>query len=800
MFRHNFIISIRNLLRRKGYTFINVAGLGVGMAVCLLIGLYIEDELSYDRFHEKADRLYVVTGRSLSTPYSLATVLKSVPGVEQTTRCWRGRTITITREEEELRANIQVLLVEPSFFEMFSFPAVAGIPSKSTNAPYEVAITESLAQRLFRSGNPIGKQLQYQRSGPGDKTHSVIIGAVLKDAPPNSSIQFDLIAPISSLGADALRENEWGFDLFETYVQTVNPFPASGFTSGIAKTMKRHMGPNSDLMFSALPLQALHLSGLTVDGLIGQSKFLYFFGTIAIFVLFIAVVNYANIIIVQAAQRKREVGVRKTMGAGHFQLIWQFMGESTLLSFISMIISLLLVMLALPEFGRLFNKELTFQSIEYGFTLPIITVILLLLAVLAGVYPAFILSRFRPAEVLRVTGAKAIPTHTFGLRKSLVVLQFTISSTLIIGTAIIYHQLEYIQNKELGFNGEQVMVVELGRNLPLSFREAFKQRILSHQGVVSVSIANAVPDRFEMGYTKPIAEVAPQSKVNMENLLFRPAVVDPDFIPMLKIQMLAGRNFSADLPADVSHAYVLNKAAVESLGWSPEEAVGKSFKLGTEEAPEGEIIGVADNFHIASLHQAIKPVVLQLHTLSPAGSIPFVLAAKLAPGQIQGAIEHIRHEFKQVAPPGAPFQFTFLDDRFEEMYRSEEQMSHIFTSFAVLAIFIACLGLFGLAAFTSECRTKEIGIRKVMGASVANIIALLNTDFLKPVFIGFLAAIPIAWYTMNNWLEEFAYRIEPGPGLFIQAGFAAILIALAAVSWQSVKAALMNPTESLRSE
>jgi putative ABC transport system permease protein len=381
-----------------------------------------------------------------------------------------------------------------------------------------------------------------------------------------------------------------------------------------------------------------------------------------------------------------------------------------------------------------------------------------------------------------------------------VILQFTISSTLIIGTAIIYNQLEYVLNKNLGFNGEQVMVVELGRNLPLSFRESLKQRILSHQGVTSASISNAVPDRFEMGYTKPVIEAAPQSHVDAESLLFRPAVVDFDFIPMLQIRMLAGRNFSPDFPSDVSRAYILNKAAVESLGWSPAEAIGKTFTLGAEETPEGEIIGVVDNFHIASLHQEIKPVVLQLHTLSPVGSIPFVLAARLAPEQIRNAVEYIRQEFNQAAPPGAPFQYTFLDDRFEKMYRSEEHLSDIFTSFATLAIFISCLGLFSLAAYTIKCRTKEIGVRKVMGATVTNITTLLNKDFLRPVLIGFAVAVPIAWYAMFRWLENFAYRIEIGPLVFIMAGLAVILIAMITVSWQSVKAALMNPVKSLRSE
>ncbi len=795
-----FKTVIRNLQRNKGITFINISGLAVGMAVCLLIGLYIEDELSFDRFHKKGDHLYVVTGGSLQTPYSLATALESVSGVAQTTRFWKGSTITITVGAEEHIVSRNVLLAEPSFFEVFSFPAVAGAPSATLNNPGAGVITQSMATLFFGSEDPIGKTLAFQRNGPGEKTQSITIGAVVKDAPPNSSIRFDLIAPLTSLGPVALQENNWGFDIFETYVKTTSPLPADRLSARVAEAMKQHIAPGPDLTFSALPLHALHLSGFTTDGFKGQVKFLYIFGTIALFVLLIAAVNYVNLLTAQAARRMREVGIRKVMGAGRVRLIRQFLGESALLSFAALVISLGLVKLTLPAFSLLFGKELSLWGAEYGFTLPALILIVLLLAVLASIYPAFALSRFRPTEALQSNGAKAAQSRTFGFRQGLVVLQFTVSTALIIGTVVIYYQLQYIQNKDLGFDSEQVVVVELGSKMPESVRESFRERIVSHHGVLNASIPNAVPDRFNMGYTRPVNEAAPQSGIDQESILFRPAIVDYDFIPTLQIPILAGRNFSRDFPADASHAYLLNKAAAEQLGWSADEAIGKTFKLGTEDTPEGKVIGVVDNFHIASLHKEIEPVVLQLHTLSPAGSIPFVLAAKLAPGTVRNTVDHIRGEFNRIAPPGTPFQYSFLDDRFEAMYRSEERMSRIATSFAGIAVFIACLGLLGLAASTAERRTKEIGIRKVLGASVSGIVALLSGEFVKLVLIAIVIASPVSWWAMNRWLQDFAYRIDIEWWMFAVAGLAAVAIALLTISWQAIRAAMANPVESLRAE
>ncbi|MCI0696538.1 ABC transporter permease [candidate division KSB1 bacterium] len=805
MFNIHLKIALRNLLRHKGYSFINMAGLAVGMVCCILIGLYVEDELSFDCFHENVDRLFVITGehpvpgRTLATPYSLASTLQAaMPEIEQTTRVWEGKALPVIREEVQLRANRRVLLTEATFFEMFSFPALAGDPAATLNAPDAAVITESMARTFFGEEYPIGRTLTFHRFG--NNVHTIRIGAVVKDAPANSSLQFDLVAPLSLLGEKTLQENQWGVHIVATYVQARSPLPVKMFSARITETLQKHLPALAleGFTYSALRLPALHLSGLNAEGLQGQPQYLYLFGTVALFVLVIAAVNYVNLVTAQSMQRAREVGVRKTMGAERSQLVRQFLGESILLSLGALVLAFVLMDLALTMFNRLFDKELTFMGIGYGMALPLLCGFVLLVAIAAGAYPAFVLSRFQPTEVLRGTG-KVGASGGRRLRQSLVVFQFTISAALIIGTTIIYRQLNYMQHKNLGFSGEQVVVIDLPASLSATIRETLKQRVLSYSGILRASVATGVPSRFQMGFRRAVAEAAPQASTHEERIRFMPAAVDYDFIPTLGLSLLAGRNFSDRFQTDISRAYVLNKTAVERLGWSPKEAIGKTFTLGPPGTPEGEVIGVVDNFHIASLHKEIEPVVLQFHTLPPVGSLPYVLAAKLAPEHIREGMEHIEQQFSLLAP-GASFQYVFLDDVFNQMYRAEERLSRIFTTFAALAIFIACLGLFGLAAFTAERRTKEIGIRKVLGASVSRIVTLLSKDFAKLVLLANLIAWPIAWYAMNRWLQDFAYRVHLSWWVFALAGGLALLIALLTVSTQAIRAALANPVEALRYE
>lgn len=809
MLKNYLTLAMRRLKRQPGYTFINVAGLAVGMACCVLIGLYVKDELSFDRFHERADRLYTFAhhgafwGPSLSTPYPLAPTMESgLPDVEHAARTWGGTETAIVREEGQIRSDEVVMLTEPSFFRMFSFATVAGDPVAALGAPDGVVLTAATARAFFGDENPIGRTLQIPRFG---NERIFTVGGVVGDVPANSTIRFDVAAPLPLIGEEYMRDDSWSSFMYRTYVLTSPPLDADVLNEKLAGALTQHFRDaqreNDPPTFKAYPLKSVYLSNLYggADGFKGQYRYLYIFGSVAFFVLLIAAVNYVNLATVQATQRAREVGMRKALGARYGQLVRQFLGESMLLSFAALAASLLLTAAALPAFNRLFEKDLVLGSAEIAFALILLFAFVVLVAVAAGAYPAFVLSHFRPTAVLRGAGTTVTSSSGGLLRKGLVVFQFTISVALIIGTAVIYEQLKYVQNKDLGFEGEQVVVVNLPGSLSDPVRESLKQQALSAAGVRRASVANGLPSQFNMTLGRPVGYISPEARTEKESVQFKPAVVDFDFVETLGLSVLAGRSFSEDFSADLTRAYVLNEAAARELGWSSEEAVGKSFKLsGSQETPEGEVIGVVEDFHIASLHQEIEPIVLQLRE-DDSWSTSYVLIVKLAPDGIRGAVEHIEQQFARAAP-GETFQYEFLDDRFDAMYRTEQRLSRIFTTFAALAILIACLGLFGLAAFTAQRRTKEIGIRKVLGASVAGIMALLSKDFLTLVGIAFVVAAPVAYFGMNRWLEDFAYRIEIGPGVFLLVGALAFIIAVATVSYQSMKAALADPAKSLRYE
>lgn len=808
MLKSYLTFALRRLKRQPGYTFINVAGLAVAMACCLLVGLYMKDELSFDGFHERADRLFALSynsrafGPGLSTPYPLAsTVSATLPEVEHAVRTWGGSRTTVTREEAQIQAHGTVLLTEPSFFEMFSFPTLAGDAVSALTAPDGVVITEATARRFFGEEDPIGKTLHLRRFDSGN---GFAVRAVVQDTPANSTIQFEIAAPLSLLGEQYMQENAWNSSMYWTYVLTKQPVAAAELEVSLAHAIAQHFkssqAGSDPPEFNVHPLSSVYLSDLyRAGGFKGQHKYLYIFGSVSVFILLIAAVNYVNLVTAQGIQRAREVGVRKAMGAARTQLVRQFLGESMLLSLTALIMAFLLVALALPAFNRLFEKTLTFGAGDFGFALSLLCALVLLLAVAAGAYPAFVLSRFRPTEVLRGAGMKTEAARGRTMRNGLVVLQFTISVVLITGTTIIYKQLDFIQNKDLGFDGEQVVVVNLPSSVSGAVRETLKQRSLSDFGVLRASVANGLPSRFMMTLGQDVAEVSSQARTEKEGVQLKPAVVDVDFVETLGISVLAGRTFSEKFPADETRAYVLNAAAAREFGWSPAEAIGKPFKLPARESvPDGEVIGVVADFHITSLHSAIDPIVLQLRE-DDSWSTSYALMAKLAPARIRDAIGHIERQFARVAP-GESFEYEFLDDRFDAMYQTEQRLSQIFTTFAVLAIFVTCLGLFGLAAFTAQRRTKEIGVRKVLGASVSSIVGLLTKDVLKLVCVAFIVAAPLAYFVMSRWLEDFVYRIDIGPSIFILAGLLALTIVVATVSYQSIKAALADPVKSLRSE
>ena len=801
MLKNYLKITLRQRRRQPLYTAINVLGLAVGMACCLLIGLYVEDELSYDRFHEKSDRLVAIGtdlswGRSLMTSYPMAPTLETeLPDVAQAVRVVRSNP-SVVREATQMQGKHRTLLVDAAFFEVFSFPLKPGDPATALNTPDALVITETMARTYFGNEDPMGQTLHLTLQG---ETHALTIQGVAEDPPEHSTIQFEMVAPLSLLPASQRNDQAWGAYMYRTYALLTHKEAKTTLNEKMAPVLSKHYeGRKRPPTFFALPLPAVYLSDLhRTSSFKGQARYLYIFGSIALFVLLIAAINYINLVTAQATRRAREVGVRKTLGAARGQLMRQFLSEAVLLSGAALLAAVLLTALALPAFNILFDKSLSLDVQQHGGSLLALSAFVLLIGMLAGIYPAFVLARFKPVEVLRGAGTT---THRSGglLRQGLVVTQFAISLALIVGTGVIYQQLDYVQNKHLGFYGEQVVIAELPNKQAWERREGLKQNVMSHPGIVAASVANGVPGRFGIRLTEKPEMLSPQAQTDQEHITFSPAVVDVDFVETLGIALVAGRDFSVDQPSDETRAYLLNKTAVKQLGWTPEQAVGKPFKLGSNEAPEGEVIGVVEDFHIASLHREIGPVVLQLRE-DPTWSTSGLLIARLAPDGLREAMAHLARQLEHYAPE-APFEYEFLQDTFDAMYRTEHRLSQVFTSFALLAIFISCLGLFGLTAYTAETRTKEIGIRKVFGATLLNIITLLTKSFLKLILIAFIVAAPLAYVVMHRWLEDFAYRVEISWWIFLLAGLLALAIAWLTVSYQSIKAALANPTKSLRYE
>jgi len=801
MIRNYLKIAIRGLQRRPGYAVLNVLGLAVGMAACLLIGLYVEDELSYDDFHDAADRIMVLGieaeafgGANRITPYPLAEVVASdVPGVEQTARTWgKGSTRTVRRETGASEHRLRVLQADSTFFEVFDFPMQRGSAGAVLDAPQQAVLTASAAQTVFGTRAVVGRTLTIDgREG----AQTVTISGVAKDVPSTSTIDFDIVVPLSGSSLSA-GQKSWGALMFYTYARLSPSAAPDNFLASVRAATESAL-ERFPFTVTALPLPDLYLSEFyAADGFRGQRRYAYLFGTIALLILGIAAINYVNLVTAQAERRAREVGVRKTMGARRRQLVGQFLGETALLSGAALVVALALFSAALPGFNTLFATDLSLGTPGHWRALAGLVVFVLLVSVAAGAYPAFVLSGFQPVRVLR--GASGSTTSSGGwLRKALVVLQFAVSAALILGTFVIYQQLNYVQTKNLGFDGEQVVTVPLAE-VSETRATAIRQEVLGHPSVQTATIGSAVPGRFGIRITQSPKSISPEAQTEREEIEIRPAQVDAGYVETLGLRLVAGRAFSTDRAADRTQAYVLNEAAAEAFGWTAEGAVGRRFKFGrSEDVPEGQVVGVVENFHVASLKEPIPPVVLQLEAerFSSAG----VLAARLAPDDIRAAMDHVESVFATAAP-SASFDYTFLDDRFDAMYRAEERVAWIFAAFAGLAIFVACLGLFGLAAFAAQRRTKEIGIRKAMGASLMDVVSLLSKEFAALVVVALALGTPLAYVGMQRWLQDFAYRVEVGPWAFVGTAVAALAIAGLSVSTHAVRAARTDPATALRTE
>lgn len=809
MFKNYLKIAFRNLRKHKGYSVINIAGLAIGMACCALIMLYVQHESSYDRFHQHADRLYRVAldagigGRfvksaTTSAPMA-ATLVRELPEVENAGRFWPVNRVLVSHGEKRFYED-NLIYADGRVLSMFSFPLVQGEANTALAEPNSIVITEAMAEKYFGSEPALGKVLRY------DNRADYKVTGVLKNPPANSHVRFDMLV---SLNSRPQSENpRWISNSYYTYVllrESASPAQLEAKFPGlvrkyVAPQIEAVLGQSYDqaiaagakwgYFLEAVPDIYLHSRVENQIGATSDINYLYILTAIALFILLIAGINFMNLATARSANRAKEVGMRKVLGSVRLQLVKQFLSESVLLAFLALLIALLLIELLLPVFNRLADKELpVYVFANAGFVMSL-AIVALITGLLAGVYPALVLSSFQPIAVLK--GSLKAGAKSPWLRSTLVVLQFAISIILLIGTGVVFKQLDYMRNKRLGFTKEQVVVLPIETATGLRNYESFREQLLQNPSFVEVATASGVPGRLDND-TAFRPEGAPEEVVYPLQI-FRGSV---DLLSTLEIEMVAGRAFAREFVSDTSEACIINETAARLMGMTPESALGKTLtEIGTtpEQSDVRTIIGVVKDFHIESLHREIKPLVMSIVPREFANVV-----ARIRPENIPSTIAFLQDKW-QAFEPGYPFRYFFLDEDFGRLFRNEERQSRIFGGFTILAILIACLGLFGLASFIAEQRTKEIGVRKVLGASVQQIILLLSKDFTKLVAIAFALAAPVAYFAMNKWLQDFAYRTDLNPIIFVLAGVLALLIAWLTVSYQAIKAALTNPVEALRYE
>ena len=809
MLKNYLKIAWRNLLRNKTFSLINLIGLATGLCCFLLISLYILDELSYDRWEKNADRIYRINadirfgGGDLHMPFTsdmMGQLLKKdYPQLEQFTRIYGSTSSKLIKKGNTFINEENIAFVDSTFFEIFDLPAIAGNPHTALFEPSTVVLTESTAKKYFGTTDALGKVIETN----DPKNPAFRITAVIKDIPLNTHFHFNMLFSMKNV------DYNWGAITshnFHTYIRLKEGTNYKAFEKNFDQYIDRYVIPyvkqfiqinsmdefkkaGNKLEYSLIPLTRIHLYSdrsyeLTPSGNI---QFVYIFSAVALFILLIACINFMNLTTARSANRAREVGIRKVLGTGRKELIAQFLTESTVLVFFSLILAIGLTSLVLPTFNNISNKSMKFGSLFSSDFWPLLIVLPFIVGLLAGTYPAFFLSGFKPIEVLKAK--LRIGSKSGGLRSILVVFQFATSIILIVGTIVIYKQLQYIQTRDLGFKKDQILIINGADALQQNIK-AFKNSVLAMTGVISGTLSGYLPvsnsSRSDNSYSK---DAVMDTKNGIDMQTWR---IDEDYIRTMGMDITKGRNFSHEFPSD-SNAIIINETTAGFLGYP--DPIGKKIYTTDEKNKtiSYNIIGVIRNFNFESLHQPIGPLCFFLSSYADLASF------KVNTQNINGLIAQIENKWKTLAP-GMPFSYRFMDQSFDEMYRSEQRTGKIALIFSVLAILIACLGLFGLAAFVAEQRTKEIGIRKVLGANVQGIVRLLSKDFIVLVGIAFIISSPLAWWAMNKWLSDFAYRVNLSWWIFGLAGLLAAFIALATVSFQAIRAAIANPVQSLRNE
>jgi putative ABC transport system permease protein len=785
-------VTWRNIRRYKGYSFINIVGLAVGLTSCILILLWVQDELSYDRFHTSADDLYRIVAEWRKTEPAthywpvcapLAPALKEeFPEIIRATRFTRLRRGQLVKFGDKNFTEAQICLTDPDFFEMFTFPFIQGDVQTALSNPDSFVLTEEMAAKYFGTENPLGKTLNINNE------YDFTVTGVIKNIPHNSHLQFDFLASFVRIEdferAWAVLDN-WTLSGFATYVQLDKNASRVELTDKIANYLQKHVQESKDIIYLQ-SLKDVHLFSSHIQfGMEGQGdiRYVYIFSIVAFFILVIASINFMNLATARSSNRVKEVGLRKVVGAKRAQLIRQFFCESVVMAFCSLILAVVLVEFFLPVFINLSGKQLSLDFTSHINILSAIVLLTLITGFLSGSYPALFLSSLRPVKILK--GISKTEGQGYLFRRILVVSQFSLSILLIICTVVVSHQVGFMRNKKLGFDKEQVAYFPIRDELVQRY-ESLKSELLKNTGIKNVAVSSNLPTS---GVILTTDKVTWEGKNPEEVVVLEVTSAGYDFTETFNMEMVKGRSFSKEFSSDEEEAIVINETAEKIIGI--EDPAGKQLVFGESAVT---IIGVVKDYHFKSLHSEIEPLVLAI-----VPSLYRYVFVKLDAADIPNTLINIESTWKSFFPD-TPFEFHFLDEAYEKLYRSEQQMGTLFNSFTILAVFISCLGLFGLASFMAEKRTKEIGIRKVLGASVIGIVALLNKQFAKWVLIANVIAWPVAYYAMSRWLQGFAYRINLGIWIFALAAAIALGIAVVTVSYQSIKAALANPADSLRYE
>jgi putative ABC transport system permease protein len=794
MLKNYFLLLFKNMQKQKLFSLINILGLTVGITCCLMIFLYVKHEFSYDDFHRNGKDIYRLARVSemnkdgvkrhigwVSGPYAAALRNDYPDAIKKTVRVMPDNDLfsynNIGFNEKK------VYITDSNFFQFFSFPLLKGDPATVLNQPLSIVLTASAAKKYFGTEDPMGKTIEM------NKKMQLKVTGIAADMPSNSHLDFDMVVPISNF---KYYDSTQGFpnNGLYTFVQLNSHVDPKQLESRFPQFMDKYLGKyyaesGFKMGLSLDPLKEVYLSE-SLDGINhGSRKIVYIFMSIGILILIIACINFMNLATARATDRSKEVGLRKVMGAVRKQLILQFIIESFLYAALASVLALITVQLLMPTYTSLLGYKLpAFWSDPNVYIFIAATI--LAIGFLAGIYPALLLSSFSPIESLK--GKLKAGKNSVFFRKALVVFQFSISVLLIIGITVISSQLNYVRHKDLGFNKEQSMLVRIDNTDIYKSKSVFKNDLQNNPAVAGVSLMSGEPGGFHDKYGFE-AEARPGEK-----MMFNTEFTDFEFVQSLGLKIIAGRDFSAQFPTDSLQAVLINRSAATNMGYTPEQAVGKWVKNLMRDSLRRNIVGVVEDYHFASLKDRIDPLVI-----SP-GRDQRVAVIRLKPNDhLQSTVAAIGKAYTSVAA-GYPFEYNFLDEQFNQHYKDDIKQGNILSAFSAIAIFIACLGLFGLASYTAVKRTKEIGVRKVLGSSIQNIVMLLSKDLLKPVLLGTLIAVPAGYFLMSKWLEGFAYRVGVEWWMLAIAAGAAILIALITVSFQAIKAAVANPVKSLRTE